>query len=51
MNTINGTGWTLDYIITNGKLIGTKYHGRCGGMKEAFKSLEEILQKEIAKIA
>jgi hypothetical protein len=51
MNTIIGTNWTLDYIIANGKLVGTKFRGKCSGMKEAFKALEEILAIEVAKVA
>lgn len=49
VNIITGTNWTLKYIIENGKLVATKYEGRCGSMKEAFTKLEEILVIESAK--
>ena len=51
MSTITGSNWTLDYIIKGGKVIGTKFRGKCSGIKEAFKMLELILAKEIANAA
>ena len=54
METIFGEGWSMDYIIENGKLVGMKYHGTGKHMKEAFKKLDEKVsevKKEMIKVA
>ena len=45
MQTISGEGWSMDYIMKNGKLAAMKYHGTAKDMKTAMTALNEAVAK------
>ena len=48
METIIGEGWSMDYIIKSGKLVGVKYHGTSKHMKEAFGKVQgKVLEAQL----
>ena len=37
---IKGDGWVLDYKAVAGKVVGIRYHGKAGNLREAMNCLD-----------